>query len=87
MALLPLQGLFLKPAAAAAENEKRRFDVPAEDAGNGLKLFAEQAHREIMFLAEAMRGIKTSSLTGIFTPREALARMLSGTPLVAMEDE
>ena len=85
--------LFLLPTVVlvsvmfAANNDKKDFDVPAGDAGGTLKRFAQQAHREIMFPAESVSGIKTNALKGEFTVREALDRMLAGTSLRATEDD
>jgi iron complex outermembrane recepter protein len=85
--LFLLQTVVLVSVMFAANNDKRDFDVPAGDAGRTLKRFAQQAHREIMFPAESVSGIKTNALKGKFTVREALDRMLAGTSLRATEDD
>src|SRR5580692_1708538 len=83
--LVLLLALFLS-AALADEGGKRNFDLPAGDATRTLKRFAEQAHREIMFPAEPLQGIETNAVKGEFTARQAIERMLAGTPLRATED-
>lgn len=85
--LLALQAVALAANASAADDGMRSFEVPAGTASETLKSFARQAHREIMFPAEPMGGIRTNAVKGEFTVRAALDRMLSGTPLRATEDE
>ena len=87
MALSLLQAVVLGSAVFAADNDKRDFDVPAGDAGETLKCFAQQADREIMFPAESVKVMKTNALKGEFTVPEALDRMLAGTSLRATEDD
>jgi outer membrane receptor protein involved in Fe transport len=74
-------------AVFAADNARQPFDLPAGDAGEILKRFSHQAHREIVFQVDSMSGITTNAVKGEFTVREALDRMLAGTALRATEDE
>ena len=60
--------------------------MPAGDAGETIKRFAQQANRDVMFPAEPVNGISTPAIKGEFTVREALDRLLAGTPLRATED-
>ena len=69
------------------DEAKRTFDLPAGDASETLKRFAQQAHREIMFPAEPVDGMRTNAVQGEFTVRQGLDRLLAGTPLRATEDE
>jgi len=62
------------------------FTVDAGDAGATIKLFAKQANVQVMFPTEQMVGVSTNAVAGDFTPREALVRMLAGTPFVVIED-
>lgn len=74
------------PNAAASETgaaAKRSFDVPAGDAPVSLKQFAQQAGLELLYSAREMEGARTNAVKGVFTPREALARMLTGTKLIS----
>lgn len=78
---------FLSASAAfAAEAPKKTFDVPAGDAGPALKIFAQQAGREIMFPAKPVGGLKTNAVQGEFTVKDGLDRLLAGTELRATED-
>ncbi len=74
-------------AARAAEETRRRYDLPAGDAATVLRQFAEVSGREILFAAEVVRGIRTGPVRGEFTALEALHRLLAGTNLHAIPDE
>jgi iron complex outermembrane receptor protein len=71
----------------AADAPRLSFDVPAGDAGQTLKQFAQQAKREIMFPAEPVGTVKTNAVKGDFPVREALDQLLAGTALRFYEDE
>ncbi len=74
------------PPGRAAESAVQRFDLPAGEATEMLKLFGVQAKREIMFPAEAAAGIRTNAVVGSYAPREALDRMVERTGLTVAED-
>ena len=65
------------------QTAKKSFDVPAGDAPVSLKQFAQQSGLELLYSAKEIAGAKTNAVKGVFTPREALAKMLNGTKLVA----
>jgi iron complex outermembrane receptor protein len=71
--------------AEDGEPARRAFDVPADDAGAALRIFIQQAGKELVYPAEAVRGVRTRAVKGELTPREALDQMLLGTELVASE--
>lgn len=73
-------------AIAAPDETPRRFDIPAGDAIETLKQAAQQAGSEIMFPVDTVQGIQTNAVRGTLTIRQALDRMLAGTPLVVVED-
>lgn len=70
--------------AQAADNDKIAFDVPAGNAAQALKQFAQQAKREIVF--PSVGDIRTNAVQGTLSVREGLDRLLDGTPLTAVED-
>jgi iron complex outermembrane recepter protein len=77
--------LVLLPAAARADaSATRPFDVPAGEAGPSLRLFAQQAKREIVF--PPLDGVRTNAVRGEYTVKAALDRLLAGTELVSFED-
>jgi iron complex outermembrane recepter protein len=77
---------FAASAAFAADTGRRFFDVPAGDATETLKAFAAQARREIVFPADAVTGIRTNTVKGRYTPRNALNRLVAETELAVAED-
>ncbi|WP_414660193.1 TonB-dependent receptor [Horticoccus sp. 23ND18S-11] len=72
------------PVAAPAE--KRAFNLPRGDAAVTLKQFAAAAGTPIVYLVDRVRGTTTNAVSGEFTPREALERMLAGSALEAAQD-
>lgn len=73
--------------AFGAEPVLKYFALPADAASKTLKLFSEQAGVEVLFPTDAVNGITTNAVNGNKLPREALAQMLKGTGLMAIEDE
>ncbi|MBM3854306.1 MAG: TonB-dependent receptor, partial [Verrucomicrobia bacterium] len=78
--------LLLVAATAAAAEPRRTFDVPAGDAANTLRQFAQQAGREIVYPAQVVRGQATHAVRGELPASEALRQLLAGTRLVATTD-
>ncbi|MDO8543068.1 MAG: hypothetical protein Q7S40_21695 [Opitutaceae bacterium] len=74
------------PILSSAATAPRPFDLPAGDAAQTLKQFALQARGEILFPAESVAGVLTRPVAGSYSPREAVDRMLAGTPLIVVED-
>ena len=83
--LAVLSALALTVAVHAAS--KKTFNLPAGDATNTLKAFADQSGEQIVFPAEQIRGAKTNAVNGEFTAREALDAMLANTDLVIVQDK
>lgn len=74
-------------ATAFAAEAARRFDVPAGDASETLRQFAQQAGREIVYPAEAVRLHQTNAVRGELPTEVALQRLLAGTRLAAATDD
>ena len=55
-------------------------------AARSLKLFARQSGVQVLISASLGRETRTQPVKGVFTPREALDRMLSETGLIVKED-
>lgn len=72
--------------ARGAEPPKRSYDLPAADAATAIRRFSEVSGREVLYAAAIVRGIQTNAVRGEFTAREALDRMLAGTPLRVVQD-
>jgi iron complex outermembrane receptor protein len=74
----------LAGAALLAADTARTFDIPAGDARQTLKQFAQQAGRDIVY--PSLDAQATNPVRGHLTIREALDQLLRGTGLVAFED-
>jgi hypothetical protein len=87
----PVRLLFVLIALAgvghSAEGGKRSYELPPGDAAITLRQVSAISGREILFAAEAVRGVRTNSVHGDFTPIEAVARLLTGTVLSVVQDE
>jgi iron complex outermembrane receptor protein len=75
--------LFAHGVPAHAQTIRVTFDIPAQDLGAALKAFARVSHQQLSFDAGSVRGKRSLALQGAFTPAEALAKLLSGSGLVA----
>ncbi|MBI5768405.1 MAG: secretin and TonB N-terminal domain-containing protein [Verrucomicrobia bacterium] len=84
--LLLLACAFLAACAAFAAEAVRTFDVPAGDAADTLRRFAQQAGREIVYPAQDVRGRATNAVRGELPVADALRQLLAGTQLVATTD-
>lgn len=77
----------LAASVTLAAETPRTFDLPAGDAADTLRRFAQQAGREIVYPAEEVRGHQTNAVRGELLVNEALQRLLAGTALVAELDK
>jgi len=69
-------------AQAANARTLQSFDLPAQPLSQALNQLALQSHREILFSPSLTAGRRSPALRGVFTPEEALSRLLSGSGLV-----
>lgn len=74
-------------ATRAADAPKKTFAIAAGDAETTLRHFSQQAGVQFIFDSDKVSGVRTAELRGEYAPREALDRMLSGTGLVAVQNE
>jgi iron complex outermembrane receptor protein len=72
--------------AASAAPSARLFDVPSSPAETALRRFARQADVQLIFDPDIVAGVRTRALIGRFDPAEALAAILTGTPLHVVRD-
>jgi len=84
--LAGLIGLCLPQLTFGAE-ALRAFNIPTGLAERSLKDFAEQSGLEVLFATNTGGAIRTNTVKGSFTPREALDRLLLHTGLVAVQPE
>lgn len=79
--VLPVLGA-AEPAAAAVQIRgaaKIRLDIPAQGLAPALSEFARQSGQQLLFSPEIVKGKRSTAISGEFTAREALMRLLAGT--------
>lgn len=64
----------------------RNFDIPAGPALENLGRFSSQSGEQLIYATETVRNINTQAVRGAMAPRDALERMLAGTPLSVAVD-
>lgn len=72
---------------AGTAEEIRAYDLPPGEAATMLGRLSTAAGCEVLFAAESVRGVRTQGVRGRLSAREAAARMLDGTELLALRDE
>ncbi len=82
-----LFALGLPLAVRAADEAVKSFDIPAGPAEKTLRTFSSQAGIAAMYPSDSVRGVNTVEVKGELTAKEALDRMLAGTPLVVVQDQ
>lgn len=80
-------GFIGQHVSAQVETEKRSFEISEGYAINTLKEAAQQAEVEFIFSADLVKGIRTSSIHGEYTPLEAFSLMLADTSLAVFQHE
>jgi outer membrane receptor protein involved in Fe transport len=85
--LVGLWALLSASSLLAADETKRQYRLRAGDAAVALREFAAASGREILFAAEAVKGVRTAEVRGEFTAFDALTRLVAGTELYALQDE
>ncbi len=66
--------------------EPARFNVPAGDAKQTLKLAAEQGEIDLLYNSSIVEGVRTKRIKGRFSVSEAFGKMLEDTRLSLYED-
>src|SRR4051812_39738012 len=74
-------------AAAPAHAADRHMSVPAQPLAAALTDWARQAHVQIFFPTESIRGMRSRALAGIMAPRVALNRLIAGSGLKVTSDD
>lgn len=79
---------FYLPSARATDGEfLHRFDIPAGGAAATLRQYISQSGEQLLFSSDDVDGVQTQAVAGHFTSRDALLRMLTGTPLRVRFDD
>jgi len=86
----PVPAVPVATAAVASPHHPeipKNFDLPAANAAATLQEFSHQSGEEIIFPVEPVRTVQLPALRGEMTTSVALARLLDGSGLVAIQDE
>ncbi len=82
--------LCIAAATARAETDAattRPFRIPAQSLESGLLEFAKQSGTRMFYDSQLTEGLHTSGVEGNYAPKDALARLLSGTGLATRQTE
>ncbi|MDB5366232.1 MAG: ligand-gated channel protein [Rhodospirillales bacterium] len=74
-------GMLLGVLPAAAQVEKRHFDIPGQELSAALKSFALAAGVELFYPPDLVRGKTAAPLRGDYSNTDALASLLAGSGL------
>lgn len=69
------------PERAEASSQRVPLDISSQPIGDALNEFAHQAGLQVVFYTDIGRGLMAPAVTGAFTAKEALERLLAGTGL------
>lgn len=67
--------------AHAVADEARQITVPAGSLNEALRSLARQSDVDLVYQADKVEGMQTGGLTGIFTTRDAVEKLIAGTSL------
>ena len=71
--------------ASVDDAPKQSIDIPPADLISSLELLAKQVGIEFVYDAEQLKGIKAPGVSGAFTAREAVLKLLQGSNLTLTE--
>jgi iron complex outermembrane receptor protein len=73
--------------AAPSQAQNRMFDIPAQAAITAIPEFARQAQLQVVAPARDLNGVRTPTVRGAMETRQALRRLIKGTPLRIATDD
>jgi iron complex outermembrane receptor protein len=78
-AALMLLAIVQANSAVAETGQKQNFHIPAQSLSSALLQFSEDTGIKTFFSADVARNIKTSGVSGSYTPQQALDKLLANT--------
>jgi iron complex outermembrane recepter protein len=72
--------------AAHARADVQKIEIPPGELTTALALLARQSSAEIVYLDRDVRGIRTKGVSGTLSVKEAVTKLLEGTPLIVRTD-
>ncbi len=76
---LLLLAIMQAQSASAETGQKQNFNIPAQSLSSALLQFSENTGVKTLFSTDMARDIKTSGLSGSYTPQQALDKLLANT--------
>lgn len=73
----------LAPAQVMAQSNTQAvpFDIQAQDLGTALQRFAAASGRDVVAASKVVAGKRSTAVSGVYAPEEAVTRLLAGTSL------
>lgn len=63
------------------------FNIPAENAADGLQVFARQSGKQVLFPFDAVAGRRTPAISGVMSDDDALAKLAAAAGLRVSSDD
>lgn len=70
-------------ASEAVSPERLQFDIRAQPLHEALQQYSTAAGRSLLYDSGSVAGLVSSALAGLYTPQEALRRLIAGTGMTA----
>ncbi|MDQ0251483.1 TonB-dependent receptor [Sphingomonas kyeonggiensis] len=86
-AILSSAAVIASLVATPAFAQVRSFDIPAQAAVKAIPEFARQAQIQVVAAARDLAGVRTPAIKGSMDARQALRRLIAGTPLEIVSDD
>jgi len=67
------------PAQSVDKTQKLHFDIPANDLTSALFAYSEISGIQLSYSQETVSGVRSSSVSGNYTPDQALQKLLTGS--------
>jgi iron complex outermembrane receptor protein len=77
-----LMAIVQSNSAVAETGQKQNFHIPAQSLSSALLQFSEDTDIKTFFSADVARNIKTSGVSGSYTPQQALDKLLTNTGVI-----
>ena len=87
MAVMAAAPTAARAQTAAAQEARLSFDLSAQPLLSALRAFGRQTQLQVLFDDALVEGRQAAAVSGSLSPRDALARLLSGTGLVAVSTQ
>jgi len=72
--------------AAGTGSGRMKFEIPSAEAQVALQQLASRADRPLVYLLDQVKGVRVNAVSGDYTLREALHRLVENTELKVVED-